>query len=160
MRNTLYNLIISRLASFVKVFFVFFANIYDVFLHSCNAQTSFCPFVVIYAYNAGIIPQTEGDFVRRGADGSPRASTPTNELYFVRREANGWLTALSTTSWSPSPVSGRLRSLRSCDGERGFVRGGGCRREKFICVVGVDVLGDPCDQRDRRAVGVEKKACL
>ena len=66
MRNTLYNLIISRLASFVKVFFVFFANIYDVFLHSCNAQTSFCPFVVIYVYKKENIPQTVGDFVRRG----------------------------------------------------------------------------------------------
>ena len=46
------------------------------------------------------------------------------------------------------PVSGR---------ERECVRRGFCRREKFICVVGVDVLGDPCDQRDRSAVGVEKE---
>ena len=38
-----------------------------------------------------------------------------------------------------------------------FVRGRFCRREKFIRVVGVDVLGDPCDQRDRSAVGVGKE---
>ena len=33
-----------------------------------------------------------------------------------------------------------------------------CRKENLVYVVGVDVLGDPCDQRDRRAVGVEKES--
>ena len=37
-----------------------------------------------------------------------------------------------------------------------FVRGGLCRKENLVYVVGVDVLGDPCNQRDRRPVGVEK----
>ena len=39
-----------------------------------------------------------------------------------------------------------------------FVRRRFCRKENLVYVVGVDVLGDPCDQRDRRAVGVEKES--
>ena len=121
----------------------------------------------------------------------------------------GSLTALSTTSWSPSPVSGRLTGRRDvvpykgkwslcaegslCGngentsptadavpplplesvkvaslpreeqapplrGKMEFVRGGFCRKENLVCVVGVDVLGDPCDQRDRSAVGVGKES--
>ena len=42
--------------------------------------------------------------------------------------------------------------------EMEFVRGGFCRKENFVCVVGVDVLGDPCDQRDRSTVGVGKES--
>ena len=39
-----------------------------------------------------------------------------------------------------------------------FVCGGLCRKENLVYVVGVDALGDPCDQRDRSAVGVGKKS--
>ena len=35
-----------------------------------------------------------------------------NSDRYVFSGRRGSLTALSTTSWSPSPVSGRLRSLR------------------------------------------------
>ena len=38
------------------------------------------------------------------------------------------------------------------------MRGRFCRKENLVCVVGVDVLGDPCNQRDHSAVGVEKES--
>ena len=66
---------------------------------------------------------------------------------------------------SPPPPHGGAPSRREPNRSLRFlrwgvnrVRGGLCRKENLVCVVGVDVLGDPCDQRDRRAVGVEKES--
>ena len=73
--------------------------------------------------------------------------------------SGGSLTALSVTPWAchlPRKWEAKVASLPRWG--MGFVRGGLCRKENLVYVVGVDVLGDPCDQRDRRAVGVEKKS--
>ena len=110
MRNTLYNLIISRLASFVKGFSVFFANIYDVFLHSCNVQTSFCPFVVIYAYKKKYSTNRMGISNSLRGDGGEDGNARENDLHAgtIREE-------------QAPPLQCKINSVRGWE----FVRRGG-----------------------------------